>query len=172
MSPSPMLQYNNRQSYRPDSFHVVYKSITVKAFRPLFVSFSSGTFSKVHAGGWPLPLYRYSSTTINVQLWDSKGRTPCESGTKCGIYGVSAPTFFGRKHILTGLQSAWQLELPMHTEHEFEKYTIMVIMGLQSRSSKSVWAGDEKLICNKLWPQVASTIFWSSQFYICCIHDI
>ena len=32
----------------------------------LNISFSSGTFSKVHAGRRPLPLYHYSSTAINV----------------------------------------------------------------------------------------------------------
>jgi len=56
--------------------------------------FSSGTFSKVHVGRRPLPLYHYLSTAIKVRLLYLRGYTPCESSMKCGIHGVSALMFW------------------------------------------------------------------------------
>ena len=72
----------------------------------LHISFSLETFSKVYAGGRPLPLHHYSSTTIKVWLPDSRGHTLYERNTNCGICGVSAPVFLRRRHILAGLQCA------------------------------------------------------------------
>ena len=56
--------------------------------------------------------------------------------------------FSGRRLLVVSvLKLTCNLAVPMHKEHKIEKYTIILIMGQQSRSKKSVWAGGEKLNC-------------------------
>ena len=71
---------------------------------------------------------------------------------------VSTPMFSRRRHVLAYCTSAVSCskstcnsELPTHTEHEVEKYTIMAIMASEA-GSKNMQVGNEKVICNKLWP--------------------
>ena len=94
----------------------------------LYISFSSGTFSQVHAGGRPLPLYHYLSTAINVRLWDLKGHTTCERGTKCGICGVSAPSCFLEETYFKWLA----VSLVVPNRHASQNYRC-----IQNTSSKS-----------------------------------
>ena len=67
--------------------------------------------------------------------------------------------FSGRRLLVVSvLKLTCNLAVPMHKEHKIEKYTIILIMGQQSRSKKSVWAGGEKL---KLWPNLSQAVSYN-----------
>ena len=64
--------------------------------------------------------------------------------------------FLGRRLLVVSvLKLTCNLAVPMHKEHKIEKYTIILIMGQQSWSKKSVWAGGVRnsncgLTCHRL----------------------
>ena len=111
----------------------------------LHISFSSGTFSNVRAGGRPLPLYHYSPTANKISSWDSRGHAPCER---------SDVWVYMRSDILGTETSFSCFAVPVLNQHVNQQHRRLQSAksynnGQRSGSQKSMRAGDEKLICNK-----------------------
>ena len=101
------------------------------------ISFSSGTFSKVHVGGRPLQLYHYLPTPKKFSFWTREATLPLKEvksgGKRSGILGS-----------VTSFAVHWVAALTCTERNVNKTYN----NGPRSGSQKSMRAGGEKWICN------------------------